>query len=110
MLANAFRRCWNASMEIEFGDKHLAARYASYREAVRAWGKDVADAYIRRVNFLADARNVHFIRASRGLRLHALKGAHAGQLAIDLAGRWRLIITISGDTVRIEEVSNHCGD
>lgn len=82
----------------------------SYGEAVRAWGKNVADAYVRRVSFLADAPDARTVRASRGLRMHALKGEYAGLSAIHLVGRWRLIVAISGDTVRIEEVSNHYGD
>lgn len=97
-------------MEIEFASDELEARFLSSREGTRAWGANVARAYIKRVTFLAQAEDVRAVRAYRGLRLHSLRGASAGHSAIDLVGRWRLIVTIAANTVRIEEVSNHYGD
>ena len=97
-------------MEIEFGEKDLEVRYRSYREATRVWGKDLANAYVRRIGFLVSAPNARTIREARGLRMHALRGERSGHFAIDLIGRWRLIITLVEDTVRVEEVSNHYGD
>ncbi len=42
--------------------------------------------------------------------MHPLAGRHKGHYAIDLHGRWRLIVSIDNETIRIEEVSNHYGD
>ena len=44
------------------------------------------------------------------LRLHPLTGDRQGQYALTLTGRWRLILTVAGDTAIIEEVSSHYGD
>lgn len=93
-----------------FASDALEERFRSFQEATRVWGAEVARAYVKRVTFLVQAEDERAIRAYRGLRLHALKGRFAGRSAMDLVGRWRLIVTISGDTVRIEEVSNHYDD
>ena len=48
-----------------------------------------------------------------GLDCHPLKGERAGQYAVTLLGRWRLVFTLQGNTaeiIRIEEVSKHYGD
>ncbi len=48
-----------------------------------------------------------------GLRCHPLKGKRIGQYAINLNGFYRLIFTLTGETleiVRIEEVSKHYDD
>jgi plasmid maintenance system killer protein len=42
--------------------------------------------------------------------LHLLPGDRKGQHAMTLQGRWRLIVTVEGDTVIVEEVTNHYGD
>lgn len=97
-------------MEVEFASKDLEQRFLFFAEGTRACGADVARAYIRRVTLLARAENITVVRGSHGVRLHALKGKLAGRSAVDLQGRWRLIITVSGNTVRIEEVSNHYDD
>jgi plasmid maintenance system killer protein len=44
------------------------------------------------------------------LRLHPLTGDRQGFYALTLSGRWRLILTVEGDAVIIEEVTNHYGD
>ena len=44
------------------------------------------------------------------LHLHPLTGDRQGYYSLTLSGRWRLILTVEGDTVTIEEVTNHYGD
>ena len=41
------------------------------------------------------------------LRLHPLTADRQGQYALTLTGRWRLILTVVGDTAVIEEVSHY---
>lgn len=42
--------------------------------------------------------------------MHPLAGRLKGRYAIELHGRWRLIISITDESIRIEEFSNHYGD
>jgi len=49
-------------------------------------------------------------RGATALRIHPLSGERANQYAMTLAGRWRLVFTVDGDTVTVEEVSNHYDD
>ena len=71
---------------------------------------DVGRAYLRRV---ATIRNVSEFRKLFDIassRLHPLTGDRQSQYALTLTGRWRLILTVAGDTAVIEEVSSHYGD
>ena len=97
-------------MDVEFGDSRLEARFTSLALGERAWGEVVARAYQRRVTFLIAAATMQQLRDHRSLRLHQLAGPHAGRYSIVLHDRWRLIVAISGESVLIEEVSNHYGD
>lgn len=47
---------------------------------------------------------------SAPLRFHALHGPKEGRYALTLHDRWRMEVTLDGDTLRVEEVSNHYGD
>ncbi len=62
----------------------------------------------RRILLLA-AEAFNDLYTVRSLRLHALKGDRAGQHAIDVTSRVRLILTYQDDvrTIRVEEVSQH---
>ncbi len=99
-------------MEVTFRTGALARCYASIREAERTWGRDVARRYINRVDKLLAAEKLSELFDSASLRLHPLTGERAGQYAVTLLGRWRLVITVSPDqrTAIVEEVSNHYGD
>ncbi|MFN8506100.1 MAG: type II toxin-antitoxin system RelE/ParE family toxin [Dehalococcoidia bacterium] len=97
-------------MEIRFAHRELESRFVSVAEGTRAWGEVVARAYRKRLTLLSVLESSLELRQHRGLRLHALKGEFSGKHAIDLAGRWRLIVSIQGDTLTVEEVSNHYGD
>jgi plasmid maintenance system killer protein len=97
-------------MEIQFANRNLEDRYTNANNAIRAWGTVVARKYIQRVEQLKAVGNEHEIRALPGVRAHRLSGARAGRLALTLHGRWRLEITIEGDVILVEEVSNHYGD
>ena len=67
--------------------------------------------YIQRVELLTSEPNLQDLARIRALRLHPLRGDRAGQLALTLSGRWRLILEhIDDKTVRIREVSPHYGD
>ena len=97
-------------VDIEFASSQLENRFRTLAEGARAWGMPVAHAYQRRVTFLAAAATMQQLRDQRSLRLHQLAAPYAGKYSIELHDRWRLIISISGTTIRLEEVSNHYGD
>ena len=65
-----------------------------------------------RVLALQSARDFEDVRRLTALRAHRLTGTRRGQWALDLTGRWRLIIDVSldGKEATIVEVSHHYGD
>ena len=97
-------------VEIEFASSQLETRFTTLTEGVRVWGEPVARAYQRRVNFLAASATMQQLRDQRSLHLHQLAAPWAGKCSIRVQDRWRLIVSISGSTIRIEEVMNHYGD
>lgn len=56
---------------------------------------------------ILDADDFRDLFAFASLRLHPLTGERQGQYAMTLVGRWRLIVSLEGSIVVIEEVSNH---
>ena len=98
-------------MDVAFGNRMLQRRYESGKER-RKYPPEVGRRYVQRVNALYDAADWSAIERFQTFRAHRLTGDREGQWALTLTGRWRLIVTVSGDggTVTIEEVSNHYGD
>jgi plasmid maintenance system killer protein len=97
-------------LRLAFRTHHLQRCAEHAAEAFRAWGTVVGDRYLRRIVAIKDAATVQDLYDLRSLRLHPLRGGQSGRHAIVLTGSWRLIVTIQGDTVTIEEVSNHYDD
>lgn len=98
-------------MDVAFGNRTLRRRYESGKDR-RKYPPEVGQRYVQRVNALYDAADWSAIVRFRAFRAHRLTGDRDGQWALTLTGRWRLIVTVSGDggAVTIEEVSNHYGD
>lgn len=99
-------------VRVEFGSNQLRRAYEQSAQAIRKWGAVVAQKYIGRTDALFAAENFEVIKQLRSLRAHPLERRYEGQWALDLTGRWRLIVTPSedGKSVTIEEVTNHYGD
>lgn len=100
-------------MEIRFKTKKLEKQYENSKEAVKAYGADVAKRYVLRINILKSANSFDELYKIPTLKFHPLKGDRDGEFAISLTGFYRLIITNDGDTfdiAKIEEVSKHYGD
>ena len=72
----------------------------------------VGRAYIRRITVLRSMERFAEAFAQPSWRAHPLAGQRKGQYAINLTGRWRLIVTEDAErrAVIIEEVTNHYGD
>jgi|SRR5581483_7342297 len=99
-------------VRVEFASNHLRRCFERYDVAVRTWGPEVATRYRQRVLSLLYAPGFNDLFGMRSLRLHRLHGERAGQYAIILTNRMRLIVSPSpdGQTVYVEEVSMHYGD
>ncbi len=99
-------------MEVDFRNRQLRRCYEESARAVRRWGPDVGQMYIRRIQMLYAVKDFQDAYQRPALRLHPLRSSQRGELSIYLVGRWRLIVT-KGDTeenVIIEEVSDHYDD
>lgn len=97
-------------MLICFKTKKLQKQYEQSKMAVKAFGAEEARKYIQRINIIKSAENMDTLRALPGLRCHPLKGDKKDYWAINLAGYYRLIFSLTGEKleiVRIERVSKH---
>ncbi len=95
-----------------FRTRRLQRAYEESSRAIRLWGPAVARKYVQRVEALCAAQNFGEITRFRAFGAHTLEGKRQDQWPITLTGRWRLIVTVSddGETVKVEEVTNHYGD
>jgi proteic killer suppression protein len=82
-------------VEISFASRKLQKVCEAEKELQRAYGRDCARKVMSR---LSDLRAVATLEEMRHLpgRCHELTGDRAGQLGIDLAGGWRLVIAPAG--------------
>ena len=100
-------------MEVRFKTNKLQKQYENSKDAIKAYGLDVAKKYIQRVGILKSAKSFDDLSKIPQLRFHPLTGDRKGEFAISLTGFYRLIITNDGDTfdiAKIEEVSKHYDD
>lgn len=100
-------------MEVLFKTNKLQKQYENSKDAIKAYGVDVARKYIERVNILKSAKSFDDLCKIPQLKFHPLAGDRDGEFAIFLTGFYRLIITNDGDTfdiAKIEEVSKHYDD
>ncbi len=100
-------------MEVRFKTNKLQKQYENSKDAIKAYGVDVAKRYIQRVNILKSAKSFDDLYTIPQLKFHQLTGNRNGEFAISLTGFYRLIITKEGDTfdiAKIEEVSKHYDD
>lgn len=98
-------------MRVVFRTRKLCQAYEEVDRAIRLWGSDVAAKYISRVNAIYAAQNFDVIKPIRAFDPHELKGQRAGEWALALTRRCRLIVIPSedGETVTIKEVTKHYG-
>jgi proteic killer suppression protein len=78
-------------LEISFANRKLAKLCESENELRKAYGSDGAKKAMRRLTDIRAASTLEDMRHLPG-RIHELAGDRKGQLAIDLAGGWRLIL------------------
>lgn len=99
-------------MEVDFANQRLRRCFENHSRAQQRWNVAVARKYIQRIEFIKAAQNLNELQSIRSFRVHPLSGQRAGQFAMNLHDRWRLIFTYNENeqTVRILEVTNHYGD
>ena len=100
-------------VDIRFKTNKLQKQYENSKDAIKAYGLDVAKKYIQRVGILKSAKSFDDLSKIPQLKFHPLTGNRKGEFAISLTGFYRLIITNDGDTfdiAKIEEVSKHYDD
>lgn len=99
-------------MDVEFRTRMLRRCFEEYAQGARRWDPNAARRYISRVNTIYDAESFDALKSLAALRLHELDGALAGQWAMTLVGRWRLVVLppSGGTPITVWEVSNHYGD
>lgn len=100
-------------MIVKFRTRKLEKFYLQSKQAIKEFGEQVGRKYIMRINIIKTTRNLAELKKLPGLRCHPLKGDRAGQYAVNLTGRYRLIFTIEEEKlniVMIEEVSKHYDD
>jgi plasmid maintenance system killer protein len=97
-------------VELSFANRHLQQAYEQEAVGARTWGRATGQQYGVALSIILAARDITALYAYRPFRFHPLRGNRAGQFSIALGGRWRLIVTVQGATVTIEEVSRHYDD
>ena len=99
-------------MRVAFLTSKLRRPYEDSSYATRLWGEAVAHKYILRTEVIYAAADFDVLRRIKALRLHPLDPPRDGQWAMDLTGRWRLIVIplTDEDEVTMWEVTNHYGD
>ena len=96
-------------MKVLFASVRLRRCYEESARAFRKWGHEVGQRYVSRIETLYAMRDFSEAYRQASWRTHALRGDREGQYAINLIGRWRLIVTrdATDTTITVKEVSNH---
>jgi plasmid maintenance system killer protein len=96
-------------MQVEFKTDELAKWFTTAKEARKALGEQIAKAYRKQVELLQAAPNqselsripqLHFKAMAKGTPL-------AGKYSIRLSGFMRIVLSIEGQVITVEEVSKH---
>ena len=97
-------------MDVLFRGRRLQRCFEDSRTAAREWGPVVGARYIERIHQMVTAGRLADLFALRALDFHPLAGDRAGQYAMRLSGRMRLIVTIPEDgMLMVEEVVDYHG-
>ena len=96
-------------MQVEFKTDELARWFREPKTARKALGEQIAKAYRRQIELiqvtpttaeLSRIPQLHFKAMAKGTPL-------AGKYSVRLSGFMRLVLSIQGQTVVVEEVSKH---
>ena len=101
-------------MKVIFNSRQLQKRFESHKEAVREWGPLVGRTYIKRIVAILAAESFDHLPRIPTLKFHPLSSNRAGQYAVSLVGKVRLIfsrqVDAGNDVAVIHEVDlDHYG-
>src|SRR5262245_26701431 len=96
-------------MQVEFRTDELAKWFADAKAARKGLGDQTAKAYRKQIELLQAAASSADLNKTPQLHFKAMaKGTPlAGKYSVRLSGYMRLILSISGQVVTVEEVSKH---
>ena len=86
-------------MEIVFRTRKLAKTFNSTAALRRQYGGPIAQALMRRLAVLNNARTLSLVPTAKPERCHQLTGKRRGQYALDLVHPYRLIFRAAHDPV-----------
>ena len=93
-------------MEITYKTKKLKKECENFSKAKKEYGKQIAEKLFIRIEVLEAAINLEEISMIRSWNLHPLSGKRKGQLAINLTGKFRLVLTINNEIVEFVKVES----
>lgn len=91
-------------MKIRYRTKKLEKVCTNANKAQEKWGKKQSEKIFQRLQELSIVDTVDELITYRFGRCHALTGDRKGQYAMDLIHPYRLIFSITDDTVQIADV------
>jgi len=96
-------------VEVRFSTTELASWYTDSKAARKALGEQIARAYIKQINLLQAAQTTADLSKIPPLHFKAMaKGTPlAGKYSVRLSGFMRLVLSIVGQVITVEEVSKH---
>ena len=99
-------------MEVEFRTNSMKSCYDDPRRAVRTWGKQIGERYVRVVSLVMAVRDLQDLYDVPSIRFHPLKGDRKGEYSLRLNVQWRLIVEHdeARKTIIVKEVNKHYGD
>lgn len=93
---------------VKYRRKYLEKCYRKKDEAVKKWGKSIAENYIKRLSLICSANTIDDLYFFPQLKFHPLKGKLGDKHSIKITDRARLIVTIENNkTIIIEKVTKH---
>lgn len=96
-------------MQVEFKTAELAEWFTDEKAARKALGVQIGKAYKKQVELLQAAASTADLGQTPQLHFKAMaKGTPlAGKYSVRLSGFMRLVLSISGNVVTVEEVTKH---
>lgn len=94
-------------MDVNFKTAEMAEWFTNHKAARKALGDQIARAYVKQIQLLQAAASTLALSQIPQLHFKALTGGLKGKHSVRLSGFMRLVLTVSGETVIVEEVSKH---
>ena len=99
-------------MDVRFRTVELAKWFTESKAARKALGDQIAKAYVKQIQLLRAAQSTTDLPKIPQLHFKAMtKGSPlSGKYAVRLSGFMRLVLSIEGQVITVEEVSKHYED